>query len=85
MAVLTDQARQDEWAEFMRWASSRGEVIGGSKQVVRQVFDDLDDGFNTNAATINAWISLPGRTQISTAHKAYIAARVLLRRYADGA
>ena len=85
MAVLTDNAREEEWQDFMSWVSNRGEEVIASKPVLRQVFNDLDDFFNVNAATINSAISLPGRTEVSTAHKAYIAARVLLRRYADGA
>ena len=85
MAVLTDTARENEWQEFMSWVSSRGEEVAASNTVVRQVFNDLDDFFNTNAPAINSAISLPGRSEVSTAHKAYIAARVLLRRYADGA
>ena len=85
MAVLTDTARENEWQDFMSWVSSRGEEVVANKIVLRQVFNDLDDFFNANAAAINSSISLPGRAEVTTAHKAYIAARVLLRRYADGA
>jgi len=85
MAVLTDTAREDEWRDFMSWVSSRGEEVQANKVVLRQVFNDLDDFFNANAPAINSAISLPGRSEVTTAHKAYIAARVLLRRYADGA
>ena len=85
MAVLSDTARAEVWAEFMQEVSSGRLDIGSAmKADLRAMFNGLDDYFNTNASAINTSIPQPARTAVPTATKAKAGVMLLEKRYLKG-
>lgn len=86
MAELTDEARRECWAEFMREVSRDSESMGAlTKADLRAAVDALDTFFHSNAAAVNNAIPQPARTQLTAAQKARLLVFVIRRRYLDGA
>ena len=84
MAVLSDPARIEVWAESMRDMSSAAESVGITKADLRAAVNALDDYLNTNATAINTAIPLPARTALTSPQKARLMMLVIRRRYLDG-
>jgi hypothetical protein len=85
MAVLTDQARAEIWAEFMRELSRDGDPITITKADLRAAFNAIDDFMDANAATINQALPQPARTALTITQKARLLNFVVSRRYIEGA
>ena len=86
MAVLTDEQRKEEWAEFMRAVCSDQEPLTGmTKADIRAAVNALDDYLNDNAAAINQSLPEPARSELTTPQKARLLTRVVARRYLTGA
>lgn len=85
MAVLSESARRDVWADLMRRFSSDGSTIGVSKADLRAAVDAIDNYLNTNATAINNTIPQPARGALTTQQKAILLMFVTQRRYLDGA
>ncbi len=85
MADLSENARKGVHAEIMQEMSHGNEACGITKAELRAAVDGIDDWVNDNAASLNSAIPQPARGQLTSAQKARITARVMLRRYADGA
>ncbi len=85
MAVLSNADRSEVAADFNRAVSDDHEPCAAIKADVIACANALDDFLNANAATINAAIPQPGRTNLTTAQKARIMMLVIRRRYLSGA
>lgn len=85
MAVLSDNARTETWADAMRQLSDAREPVGITKPDLRAAINALDDFLNTNASAINSAIPQPARGTLTTAQKARLLMLVIQRRYVDGA
>lgn len=84
MAVLSDNRRIEAWAALMRQISDGREPTALLKAQWRTLVNDLDQGYNDNAATINGWISQPVRG-LATAREKAMAGKVILDfRFQDG-
>ena len=84
MAVLTDPNRVELWSEYMRECSREEDSLALTKADLRAAVNALDDYMNDNAAAINSTIPQPARSALTTAQKARLLARVVLKRYAAG-
>ena len=84
MAVLSTADRTDLWAGLMRDLSADALSVGLLKADLRAVVDAADDWANTNAASYNSALPLPGRTALSAADKARVLMLVIARRYLRG-
>lgn len=82
MAALSDAARREIWARFMR---ENDEVVSITKAELRAAFDAIDDWQQSNAATINAAIPQPARGALSPAQKARIFTLIAEQRYVERA
>lgn len=85
MAVLSDNARQDVWADAMRQISDAREPVSISKADLRAAVNALDTYLNDNASAINTTIPQPARGALTSAQKARLLMLVIQRRYVDGA
>lgn len=85
MAALSDEDRAELAAEYNREISNERVACSAVKSEVRQLFNDLDSYFNTNAAAINQAISADIRNKFTTAEKSRVARMVLQRRFEKGA
>ena len=82
MAVLDESNRRGLWAEFMSKLSLERESIGSiNKNQLRAAVDAADDWVDTNAASFNAAIPLPARTELTAKQKAQLLAFVVERRF----
>ena len=81
MAVLADTVRVQLWRATMRFLSSRLENANYTKPDLQAAINAADDWFNLNAAAYNTALTVPFRTNATTAQKALILAIVALARY----
>jgi hypothetical protein len=81
MAVLSNTARREVWAEFMRELSAVNEPCGLSKVELRAAVDAIDSWVDANATSLNSAIPQPARGVLTAAQKARILAMVTLRRF----
>lgn len=81
MAILTDQQRQDLWADLMRDFSARAEPCGVTKADLRAAIDAADDWADANAGSYNTALPLPTRTALNARAKAFILTYVIDRRF----
>ena len=84
MAVMSDAKRAEGWSELMDELSSLDVRVGTSKTNLRAAYDALDAWLNDNAATINAAIPQPARSDMPTAAKAVLLKHVITQRYLEG-
>ena len=85
MAVLTDGARVEVWADIMREVSAERQPIGVTKPELRAAVNAIDAWLNDNAAALNSAIPQPARSALTTPQKARLLKAVITRRYLDGA
>lgn len=79
MATLSAQDRLDAVADYIR-----DDGVSITKADLRAAFNALDDWFDTNAATLNAVLPQPARSDLSTAQKARLLRAVIAKRYLSG-
>ena len=79
VAALTDPARADVHADYMREETATFGAI--TKADLRAAVDALDNWLDANAAAINAAIPQPARSALTAGQKARLLARVALRRW----
>jgi hypothetical protein len=84
MAVLPDAERREVWADLMRRFSDERQAVSITKQDLRAAIDAIDAFFDANAATINAALPQPARSQLTTVQKALLLMFVITRRYLAG-
>jgi len=82
MGILTDNERQEVWAE---WMKLNDEDISITKQELRAVFNALDGWFDGSMSDANSSIPLPQRTALSQRQKAFILTKVIEKRFLTGA
>lgn len=80
MAVLSENDRLAEWADYMRSPDS-DEVSGFTKQELRAAVDAADDWAEAEATNFNAALPLAFRTAANAKQKARLLMAVLRRRY----
>ena len=85
MALLSDLERALIWSEFMAERSSAKDSFGAiTKSDLRAAVDALDQYLSDNGATINAAISQPARSVLTTPQKALLLRFVIAQRYLSG-
>ena len=82
MAELTAQQRLEGCGEYMKEETGTCAV---NKTDLRAAFNALDTFFHSNAATINAAIPQPARSNLTTEQKARLLMAVIRKRYIAGA
>ena len=82
MALLTEDARESLWAEFMSAASARRESFGAlSKQELRAAVDAMDVWFDKAVASFNEAFPLPARKELSTKQRIKLFFYVVKKRW----
>jgi hypothetical protein len=85
MAVLSDNARSEVWAELMRRYSDDRSAVSITKADLRAAVNAIDGYLSDNASAINTTIPQPARGALSVQQKAILLMYVVQRRYLDGA
>jgi hypothetical protein len=81
MAVLTETARAEVWADFMRSLSTAREGCTISKAEMRAAVDAADAWIEANAASFNSALPAAARAGLTTNQKARLLAVVTLKRF----
>lgn len=81
MAALPEADRAAIWAEFMRELSAAREPIGLNKIELRAAFNAVNDWVEANAASLNAAIPQPARSQLTRQQKARLLQMVVRQRF----
>jgi hypothetical protein len=81
MAVLSDGERAEGTAEFMRECSRELELIVVNKVQLRAVYNAIDDWIEANAASFNAALPQPYRSQATPKQKARMFMHVAARKF----
>ena len=85
MAVLTDNDRAEEMAQFMRAISAKAKLPGEGLEILkpdlRAAINAVDDWVNDNAAAFNAALPVAARTALTTSQKAELLLFVVRRRF----
>ncbi|HLE04992.1 MAG TPA: hypothetical protein VI729_10340 [Anaerolineales bacterium] len=81
MAILPDIDRERIWRGFMRFLSNEREALAVNKVNLRAAINATDAWIDSNAASFNAALPLPARTQLTVAQKALMLAAVVLMRF----
>lgn len=85
MAVLSDQKRQEIWAQIMRDLSDAREPIAITKAPLRAVVNTMDQWAQDNSASLRSAVNAAGGTSLTNAQVARIFARIVLERWTEGA
>ena len=81
MAILPDVDRERIWRGIMRFLSSEREALATNKADLRAAINATDGWIDSNAASFNAVLPLPARTQLTASQKALMLAAVVLMRF----
>lgn len=82
MAVLTDAERKELWAQFQRNKSLKRELFGNlTKAEIRAMVDAADNWVDSNSASYNSALPLPGRTESSAKDKAELLVLIVKKRW----
>lgn len=84
MAILSDEKRIELWKEIQSSLSEVREPCAVNKADLRAAVNALDSFFSDNAATINAAIPQPARSDLTTSQKARLLMLILKYRFVEG-
>lgn len=84
MAVLSDNARAEVWADAMRQLSNDRETVSIIKTDLRATINAIDDWIVANATAFNNTLPTAAKNGLTTSQKARLFALVETRRYVDG-
>lgn len=84
MAVLSDNARAEVWADAMRQLSNDRETVSIIKTDLRAAINAIDDWIVANATAFNNTLPTAAKNGLTTSQKARLFALVETRRYVDG-
>ncbi len=85
MAALTNEQRQEIWAEYMSEISSDREALGAmTKAELRTALNAADDWVDTNQTSYNTALPEPFKTEATQSQKARLLAKVITKRFIEG-
>lgn len=85
MAVLSDNARADIWADAMRQLSDAREPCAIIKTDLRAAVNAIDDWVVANATAFNNTLPTAAKNGLTASQKTRLFMLVVARRYLDGA
>jgi hypothetical protein len=81
MAVLTNEDRQELWAEFMRFSSNIREEIGLTKTELRAAADATDNWIDSNQASFNNALPAAAKSNLTQKQKVRMFLAVAQKRF----